>query len=63
MTVTADTLAFGPLMLTKRACQAGPSSVESAVTTTLTGTVPYTIDADILTIGAGGPGLIFRAAP
>ena len=54
---------FGPLMLTKRACQAGPSSVEQAVTTVLTGTVSYTIDADLLTIDAGGPGLVFRAAP
>ena len=61
--VTADTLAFGPLMLTKRACQAGPASVEQAVTTVLTGTVSYTIDADLLTIDAGGPGLVFRAAP
>ena len=61
--VTADTLEFGPLMLTKRACQAGPSSVEQAVTTVLTGTVAYTIDADLLTIDAGGPGLVFRAAP
>ena len=61
--VTADTLEFGPLMLTKRACEAGPSSVEQAVTTVLTGTVTYTIDADLLTIDAGGPGLVFRAAP
>lgn len=61
--VTADTLAFGPLMLTKRACQAGPASVEQAVTSTLEGTVGYTINADLLTIDAGGPGLVFRAAP
>ena len=61
--VTADTLEFGPLMLTKRACQAGPASVEQAVTTVLTGTVSYTVDADLLTIDAGGPGLVFRAAP
>jgi heat shock protein HslJ len=63
VTVTADTLAFGPLMLTKRACQAGPASVEQAVTTTLNGTVTYTIAADLLTIDAGGPGLVLRAAP
>ena len=37
--VTDDTLEFGPLMLTKRACEAGPSSVEQAVTTVLSGTV------------------------
>ncbi len=63
VSVTADTLAFGPLMLTKRGCQAGPASVEQAVTSALAGTVTYTIDADLLTIDAGGPGLVFRAAP
>jgi heat shock protein HslJ len=63
VTVAADTLEFGPMMLTKRACQAGPSSVEEAVTTTLSGTVSYTIDSDLLTIDAGGPSLVFRAAP
>ena len=61
--VTADSLEFGPLMLTKRACPAGPSSVEQAVITTLSGTVSYAIEADLLTIDAGGPGLVFRAAP
>ena len=60
--VTADTLEFGPLMLTKRACQAGPASVEQAVTTALNGTVAYMVDADTLTIDAGGPGLVFHAA-
>ena len=54
--VTADTLEFGPLILTKRACQADPSSVEEAVTKVLTGSVDYTIEADLLTIDAGGPG-------
>ena len=62
VTVTADTLEFGPMMLTKRACQPGPSSVEEAVTSTLSGTVSYTIEADRLTVDAGGPGLVFRAA-
>ena len=62
VTVTADTLEFGPLMLTKRACQEGPASVEGAVTSTLTGTVHYTIEADRLTVDAGGPGLVFRAS-
>lgn len=60
--VTPDTLEFGPMMLTKRACEPGPSSVEAAVTTTLTGTVSYTIESDLLTIDAGGPGLVFRAS-
>jgi heat shock protein HslJ len=63
VTVTADTLAFGPMMLTKKACTAGPGTVEGAVVGTLTGTVNYTIDADVLTIDAGKSGLVFRAAP
>jgi len=61
--VTADMLAFGPLMLTKRACQPGPSSVEEAVTKVLSGSVEYTLEADRLTIVSGGSNLVFRAAP
>jgi heat shock protein HslJ len=61
--VTADTLTFGPLMLTKRACQPGPSSVEEAVTKVLAGSVDYTLEADRLTIVSGGSNLVFRAAP
>ena len=37
-------------------------SFEQAVTTVLTGTVHYSIDADLLKIDAGGPGLVFRAS-
>jgi len=59
--VTADTLTFGPMISTKMACEAGPAAVESAVTTVLTGTVGYTIDADVLTIDAGANGLMLRA--
>jgi heat shock protein HslJ len=60
--VTPDTLTFGPIATTKMACEAGPSAVESAVLAVLTGAVAYDIDADVLTLDAGGSGLIFRAA-
>lgn len=61
--VTADTLTFGPIALTKMACEPGPMSVETAVVAVLSGAVTYTIDADVLTLHAGNAGLIFRAAP
>jgi heat shock protein HslJ len=61
--VTPDALGFGPLVLTKMACDAGPSAVEAAVVAVLTGAVGYTIDADTLTLDADEAGLIFRAAP
>ncbi len=61
--VTADTLTFGPIALTKMACEGGPMAAEAAVTAVLSGAVGYTIDADVLTLDAGGAGLIFRAAP
>jgi heat shock protein HslJ len=61
--VTADTLTFGPIALTKMACEAGPMAVETAVTTVLSGAVAYTIDADVLNLDAGEAGLAFRAAP
>lgn len=60
---TADTLTFGPIALTKMACEAGAMAVESAVTTVLSGDVDYSIDADQLTLDTGDAGLIFRAVP
>ena len=62
--VTGNTLTFGPLTLTKKACEAGPASVEGAVTSVLTAkSVHFTIDADGLTLDAGTSGLTFRATP
>jgi len=60
--VTADKLSFGPIALTKMACEAGAMSVEAAVVAVLSGDVAYVIDADTLTLDAGGAGLILRAA-
>jgi heat shock protein HslJ len=62
VTVAPDTLTFGPIALTKMACQEAVMSVEQSVVSTLTGTVRYTIEADVLTINAGSTGLTFRAA-
>jgi heat shock protein HslJ len=59
--VAPDTLTFGPIALTKMACEAGPMSVETAVVSVLSGVAAYTIDADVLTLDAGEAGLIFRA--
>ncbi len=61
--VTPDSLTFGPMMLTKMACEADPMTVENAMTTVLSGPVAYSIDAGRLTINAGQAGLMFRAAP
>ncbi len=61
--VTADTLTFGPLISTKMACEPDQMTMETAVGTVLTGTVGYTIDADVLTLDAGATGLMFRASP
>lgn len=61
--VTPDTLTFGPIATTKMACEAGAMSVETAVLAILSGPVNYSIDAGLLTLDAGGAGLMFRAAP
>lgn len=61
--VTANTLAFGAIGLTKKACAQGAMAVEQAVTAVLSGTVGYTIEAGTLTLNAGGRGLRLRAAP
>jgi len=63
VTITAATLTFGPIALTKMACAADAMAVERALTAVLSGQVGYTIDAATLTLDAGGRGLILRAAP
>lgn len=61
--VTADTLTFGAIALSKKACEPAAAAVESAVTAVLAGSARYTIDADALTLSAGSAGLTFRATP
>ena len=54
---------FGPVMLTKMACQKDGATVESAVVGVLgAGTVTATIDNTMLTLLAGGQGLQYRAS-
>jgi heat shock protein HslJ len=60
--VTADTLTFSPIGLTKKACEPAVMAVEATVITVLSGAVDYAIDADVLTLDTGNAGLIFRAA-
>jgi heat shock protein HslJ len=60
--IKPGTMTVGPLMLTKKACEAGPSMVESAVLDVLTGDVVYAIEADRLTLTNGQNGLTLRAA-
>lgn len=61
VTVSATTIVFGPLGLTKMACGAEAMAVERAVTEVLAGTVDYTIEADALTLDAGATGLGYRS--
>jgi len=61
--VTSDRLTFGPMISTKMACGPDAMAMEAAVSTVLTDTIAYTIDADTLTLDAGANGLILRAAP
>ena len=61
-TGSSGTITFGPIGLTRMACGPEAMSVEAAVTTVLSGTVRYAIDADTLTLTAGVHALVFRAA-
>jgi len=61
--MTADTLTFGPIALTKMGCEPGAMAVEGAVIRVLAGAVGYTIQADVLTLDAGDTGLMLRATP
>lgn len=60
--ISDATIAFGPIGLTKRACEADAMAVEQAVGAVLAGTVGYTIEAGVLTLDAGRAGLTFHAA-
>ncbi len=60
---TDTLLTFGPIALTKMACEGGAMEVERLVSEVLSGDVPYSIEAGILRLGAGATGLTLRAAP
>jgi heat shock protein HslJ len=59
---TGTGITFGPIALTKMACQGPGAGVESDVVGLLgQGSVAAAIDADRLTLQAGGRGLVYRA--
>jgi len=60
---TDVTLTFGPIALTKMACEGGAMEVERLVSEVLSGSVQYKIEAGSLTLDAGAAGLTLRAAP
>lgn len=59
--VAEGVLTFGPVALTKMACEPDAMAVEQAVVATLTGPVAYSIEADVLTLDGDGVGLTLRA--
>jgi heat shock protein HslJ len=59
VTVTGDALTFGPLALTKMACDAPLMDLESQITAVLSGTATYEIEAATLTVRNGDAGLTF----
>ncbi len=61
VTVGAGTIEVGPLRLTRKAGPPDAMRVERHVMQVLQGTVSYTIDADMLTLGDSANGLIYRA--
>jgi len=61
-TVTGGRITFGPIALTRMMCGPAAMAVESHVLGVLTGTQPYAISGDTLTIGASGKdGLLLKA--
>ena len=59
--ITDTTIEFGPVAMTKKACQPPATAVELAVTQVASGTISYRIEAGTLTLEAGGVGLTLRA--
>jgi heat shock protein HslJ len=64
VTVTGETITFGPVMTTKMACadDAGRQT-EAAVLAVLDGDVTWSITEKTLTLTKGDQGLVYRAAP
>jgi heat shock protein HslJ len=57
--LTAGTIAFGPLALTKMMCDDDAMRLEQEVSRVLTGTATYSIEAGSLTLMNGTDGLQF----
>lgn len=60
--VDGDTLTFGPLALTKMACEPELMDLEAHVASVLSGTATFTIEAASLTVSNGDLGLTFGVA-
>ena len=63
VTVSDATLTFGPIALTKMACEDGAMEVERIVSAVLSGEVRYAIEASTLRLDAATVGLTLRAGP
>ncbi len=63
VSVADGILAFGPISLTEMACGPGATALEQAMVAALTGKVAYAVEADTLTLDAGGAGLVLKASP
>jgi heat shock protein HslJ len=59
-TVGDGVIDFGPIALTRMACDGAAMEVETAVMRVLDGTVDYRVDADTLTLTRGGATLTYR---
>ncbi len=63
VTITGDTIAFGPMTLTEIACEGDAATLEQIVISALSGELTFAIDAGRLTLTrADGSGLGFSAA-
>jgi heat shock protein HslJ len=55
-------IVFGPIAITRMACDEASMEVEAHVLAVLDGTASYAIEADVLTLTNGDTGLVLRAA-
>jgi heat shock protein HslJ len=60
--ITDTTVTFGPVALTRMACQGAPGDVEAAVLTVIDGEVDYAIDGTQLALTNGDHTLTYRMA-
>jgi heat shock protein HslJ len=59
---TDQDVVFGPIAITRMACDEASMQVEAHVLAVLQGTASYDIEADVLTLTNGDTGLVVRAA-
>jgi heat shock protein HslJ len=59
---TAQDITFGPIAITRMACNEASMEVEAHVLQVLAGTATYSIESDVLTLTNGDIGLVLRVA-